>query len=58
METERLVLRPWHDADATDLFEYARDPDVGPVAGWPAHESVEESLRAIRGPLGRMRAAW
>lgn len=53
METERLVLRPWRDADATDLYEYAKDPDVGPIAGWPAHTSVEDSLGVIQGVLGR-----
>lgn len=52
METERLVLRPWGDADAGDLFAYASDPAVGPAAGWPAHTSVEESLGTIRGVLG------
>ena len=53
METERLLLRPWEDADAEDLYEFAKDPDVGPIAGWPAHRSVEESLEVIRGVLGR-----
>lgn len=48
LQTERTVLRRWEDADAEDLFEYAQDPDVGPAAGWPAHVSVEESLRVIR----------
>ena len=37
METERLILRRWNEADAESLFEYASDPDVGPVAGWPPH---------------------
>ena len=30
LETERLVLRRWEDGDASDLYEYAKDPDVGP----------------------------
>ena len=47
-ETERLILRPWTEADAESLFEYAKDPDVGPIAGWPPHENVEESLEIIR----------
>lgn len=53
MQTERLVLRPWEDADAADLYEYAKDPEVGPMAGWPVHTSVEDSLSVIRGVLGR-----
>ena len=44
LTTERLVLRPWTETDAESLFEYAKDPDVGPIAGWPSHKSVEESL--------------
>lgn len=48
METERLLLRPWRESDAEILFRYAKDPDVGPAAGWPPHTSVEESLEIIR----------
>jgi len=47
-ETDRLILRPWLDADAEDLYLYARDPQVGPIAGWPPHTSVENSLEIIR----------
>lgn len=47
-ETERLILRPWTEADAADLYEYARDPQVGPIAGWPVHTSVENSLEIIQ----------
>lgn len=46
--TERLILRPWTAEDADSLYEYAKDPDVGPIAGWPAHKSVEESLDVIK----------
>ena len=48
METERLILRRWEDSDAESLYEYAKDPDVGPIAGWPAHRSIEESRDVIR----------
>ena len=48
METERLLLRPWRESDAEILFRYAKDPAVGPAAGWPPHTSVEESLEIIR----------
>ena len=48
LETERLILRRWEEADAESLFEYAKDPDVGPIAGWPPHQSVEESLNVIQ----------
>lgn len=48
IETERLILRPWRETDAPALFRYAADPDIGPVAGWTPHASIEESLRIIR----------
>ena len=47
METERILLRYWQESDAEALFKYASDPDVGPRAGWPAHNSVEESREII-----------
>ena len=46
-ETERLILRPWREADAESLFRYASDPNIGPPAGWPPHESVENSREII-----------
>jgi len=51
LETERLILRPWKDEDADSLYEYAKDPLVGPIAGWPPHKSAEESLNVIRNVL-------
>ncbi len=48
LETERLILRPFETGDAADLYAYARDPRVGPAAGWQPHESVEESREIIR----------
>lgn len=47
LTTERLILRKWTLEDAESLFEYARDPDVGPIAGWPAHQSIEESRNEL-----------
>lgn len=48
LETERLILRPWKEADAADLYEYAKDDRVGPAAGWLPHTSVENSREIIR----------
>lgn len=48
IETERLIMRPWEETDAEALFRYASDPDIGPIAGWPPHTSVENSLEIIR----------
>ena len=47
-ETTRLLLRPWCESDAESCYRYARDPFVGPAAGWPAHTSVENSREIIR----------
>jgi len=51
LETERLILRPWGEGDAESLYEYAKDPAVGPIAGWPVHTSVENSRQIIRDVL-------
>ena len=48
IETERLILRSWTQDDAEDLFKYATDPDVGPIAGWPVHKSIEDSKSIIK----------
>ena len=46
--TPRLILRPWVETDAEALYHFARDPLVGPPAGWPPHTSVENSREIIR----------
>lgn len=51
IETERLILRPWEEADAEECYKYAKDPRVGPMAGWPVHTGVENSRRIIRDVL-------
>ena len=51
LETERLTLRPWEESDAEDLYRYASDPAIGPMAGWPVHTSVENSREIIRDVL-------
>ena len=48
IETERLILRPWREDDAENLYRWASDPLVGPAAGWPAHTSVEDSRNVLR----------
>ena len=48
LKTERLVLRPWKESDAECLYHFAKNPKIGPIAGWPPHKSVEESLEIIK----------
>lgn len=43
LETERLLLRHIVESDAADIFEYSRNPNVGPNAGWKPHENIMET---------------
>lgn len=47
LETDRLLMRMWRKKDAPELYEYAKNPNVGPHAGWKPHESVAESRTII-----------
>lgn len=51
LKTKRLLLRPWRESDAADLFAYAKDPRVGPPAAWPPHTSVAHSREVIQSVL-------
>jgi ribosomal-protein-alanine N-acetyltransferase len=51
LSTERLFLRPWKETDAGSLYEYAKNPEVGPAAGWPPHKNIEESRDIIQNVL-------
>lgn len=48
LETDRLILRMWNKKDAPALYEYAKNPNVGPNAGWKPHASVYESRMIIK----------
>jgi len=48
LETPRLLLRPFTEADAPAFYDYARDPRVGLAAGWRPHRGLEETRRIIR----------
>ncbi|MBQ0041418.1 MAG: GNAT family N-acetyltransferase [Clostridiales bacterium] len=48
LETKRLILRPFEESDAENIYEYAKNPNVGPIAGWSVHTSVENSLEIIK----------
>jgi putative acetyltransferase len=47
METNRLLLRRFTLGDVEDVYAYAKDPDVGPNAGWKPHTSVAHSKTII-----------
>ena len=46
--TKRLILRSWRREDAPALYALAKDPRVGPAAGWKPHKSVKESREIIK----------
>ena len=48
LKTTNLTLRPWREDDAECLYHFAKNPNVGPIAGWPPHQSVEDSLYIIK----------
>ena len=47
LNTQRLVLRPWREADLEDFYEYARVDGVGQMAGWLPHESIDVSREIL-----------
>lgn len=47
IETERLILKAFTEADLQDFYAYASIPGVGEMAGWPHHESIETSERIL-----------
>ncbi len=44
LETPRLLLRKLKPEDASDMFEYASDPEVARDVTWEAHRTMEDSL--------------
>lgn len=47
LETPRLCLRPWRWEDLADFYAYASVPGVGEQAGWPHHETLEDSRKIL-----------
>lgn len=47
LETKRLILRKFEEKDLYDLYEYAKKEEIGPMAGWKPHESIEETRRIL-----------
>ncbi len=48
IETERLLMRPVEMTDAQDIFDYAKDKDTGPSAGWLPHANIEETKEHLQ----------
>jgi hypothetical protein len=52
IETNRLVLRPFSESDAPDVFESCKNPNLGNNAGWKPLETIEETIYRKRRGLG------
>ena len=48
ISSPRLLFREWKEEDKEELFAAASDREIGPMAGWQPHRSVEESLSIIK----------
>lgn len=48
LETKDLILRPFRMSDLNDFYEYAKQPEVGPRAGWKPHTDKNFSARILR----------
>jgi len=57
LTTQRLILREFREEDLDDFYGYAKNPNVGPNAGWKPHESKEESLQMLRSFI-HQKEAW
>lgn len=47
IETGRLILRSWQEADIDDFYEYASVEGVGEMAGWKHHDSIDLSRKIL-----------
>lgn len=48
IESKRLILRQFKESDLDDMYEYASQESVGPMAGWQPHKSKEDTLEYLR----------
>jgi [ribosomal protein S5]-alanine N-acetyltransferase len=56
LSTPRLTLRPARMADAHDMYEYSRDPEVARHVLWDAHISIHQTRWYLRSLLKQYRA--
>ncbi len=47
IESQRLILKAFTEADLQDLYNYSSIPGVGEMAGWLHHKSIETSERVL-----------
>lgn len=47
IKTDRLLLRAFNDNDLEDFYQYAKTPGIGEMAGWPHHESINDTRKVL-----------
>lgn len=52
INTARLTIRPWRQADLDDFYEYASVEGVGEAAGWPHHTDKNASAAVLADFIG------
>lgn len=45
--TNKILLRNFEKEDLEDLYDYSSQNGVGEFAGWPHHESLEQSAKVL-----------
>lgn len=58
IETNRLVLRPFSESDAPDVFESCKNPNLGNNAGWKPHETIEETIDVLNAIFIGKEGVW
>ncbi len=48
IKTGEIVLRKINLEDAPEMYNYAKNPIIGKMAGWNAHQSIEETISIIK----------
>lgn len=48
IETERLILRALRIDDCEHMFQYAKKPNIGPMAGWQPHQTIEDTIKILK----------
>ncbi|MEG0693581.1 MAG: GNAT family protein [Oscillospiraceae bacterium] len=48
LKTDRLILRAWAESDLDDFYDYAKNPNVGPSAGWQPHKDKAASQEILQ----------